>query len=192
MPTAEGAASQSHRAEARTAASFVSLPPQFKLVWISTRNPMAASDLLTPAPFGRYMLHHVADRMTALYDEFTKAHFAVLDVPLAAEMKYELRMLSMVNRILQAGPKLPSSFVPACDESPTVQLGCTDGIDCDQRRSNSGRHALVSLEMECQAATAPFTWEHRGGTTLVRATTCRLWIWSRVHEIYYSLMLRAR
>ena len=69
---------------------------------------MSASDLLTPAPFGRYMLHQVADRMTALYDEFTKAYFAVLDVPPAAEMKYELRVLSMVNRILQAGYLRPS------------------------------------------------------------------------------------
>ena len=105
MPSAEGAASESHRAEARTAASFIALPPRLKLVWISTRTSMAASDLLTPAPCGRYVLHHVADRMTALYDEFTKAHFAVLDVPPAAEMKYEFRVLSMVNQILQAGPK---------------------------------------------------------------------------------------
>ena len=67
---------------------------------------MAASELLTPAPYGRYLLHHVAERTTALYDEFSKAHITVLDVPPAAEMKYENRTLDIVNRIVQAGPKV--------------------------------------------------------------------------------------
>ena len=44
--------------------------------------------------------------MTALYDEFTQAHLAVLDIPPAAEAKYEFRMLSIVKRILQAGPRV--------------------------------------------------------------------------------------
>ena len=65
---------------------------------------MAASDLLTPASFGRYLLHHVAERMKALYDEFSQAHVAVLDVPPAAGMKYADRLLDNVNRIRQAGP----------------------------------------------------------------------------------------
>ena len=106
MPDAEDAAGESHRAEPRHAASYISMPPRHRLIWISPRTSMSASDLLTPAPFGRFLLHQVADRMTALYDEFTKAHLAVLDIPPAAEAKYELRMLSIVKRILQAGPKV--------------------------------------------------------------------------------------
>ena len=73
---------------------------------------MPASELLTPAPFGRYLLHHVTERMTALYDEFSRAHIAVLDVPPAAEMKYEHRMLNIVNRIIQAGPKVALIVIP--------------------------------------------------------------------------------
>ena len=106
MPDVEDAAGESHRAEPRLAASYVSMPPRHRLIWISPRTSMSASDLLRPAPFGRFLLHQVADRMTALYDEFTQAHLAVLEIPPAAEAKYEFRMLSIVKRILQAGPKV--------------------------------------------------------------------------------------
>ena len=71
---------------------------------------MAASNMLMPAPFGRYLLHHVAERTKALYDEFSQAHVAVLDVPPAAEMKYEDRLLDIVNRIRKQDQKLQLSF----------------------------------------------------------------------------------
>ena len=106
MPDAEDAAGESHRAEPRHAASYVSMPPRHKLIWVSPRTSMSASDLLRPAPFGRFLLHQVADRMTSLYDEFTQAHLAVLEIPPAAEVRYELRMLSIVKRILHAGPRV--------------------------------------------------------------------------------------
>ena len=167
---------ESHRAEPRLAASYVSMPPRHRLIWISPRTSMSASDLLTPAPFGRFLLHQVADRMTALYDEFTQAHLAVLDIPPAAESKYELRMLSITNGYYKLDRRSLSLFVRTCDESQIVPRGCIDGTDCEQRLSDSGRHVLVSLEMEFQVVTAPFTWEHRGGTTRFLVATCRLWI----------------
>ena len=78
---------------------------------------MAASDMLTPAPAGRYLLHHVAERVKALYDELSQAHVVVLDVPPAAEMKYEDRLFDNVNRIRQAGPQV--GYLGVQVESPT-------------------------------------------------------------------------
>ena len=53
---------------------------------------------------GRYLLHNVVGQMTALYDEFAKAHVVALDVPPIAEARYEHRLLDVVTRIRQAGP----------------------------------------------------------------------------------------
>ena len=52
-----------------------------RTIWIYTQTTMAAADLFSLAPTGRYLLHSVVGQMTALYDKFSKAHAAVLDVP---------------------------------------------------------------------------------------------------------------
>ena len=97
---------------------------------------MTASELLTPAPFGKYLLHHVTEQMTALYDEFSKAHTAVLYVPPAAEMKYEDRMLDIAKRIRQAGPDVAIIVRPNMNRQSdratwvgmTWVVGCCAGV----------------------------------------------------------------
>ena len=59
----------------------MTLPKNLRAIWISTQKAMAAADLFTPAPMGRYLLHNVVGQMTALYDEFSKAHVVLSDVP---------------------------------------------------------------------------------------------------------------
>ena len=65
--------------------SYVALPKSLRMIWVSTQKAMAAADLITPAPTGRYLLHNAVGQMTAIYDEFATAHVVVLDVPPAAE-----------------------------------------------------------------------------------------------------------
>ena len=90
--------------KART--SYLTLSRHLSVIWVSTRRALDVADTetLKPAVLGRYLLHDVVGQMTALYDEFTHAQIAVLEVPPAAAPSYESRLLDVITRIRSAGP----------------------------------------------------------------------------------------
>ena len=121
------------------------LPHDFAAVWVSTRRALPAADALAANVLERYVLHDVMGRLTALYQEFSQAHVAVLEVPPSVSPSYEHKLLDVISRIKAAGPEVAVIVQPSMRRRSDKSLWV--------HKWNQLRHAPFRFRRTCSCQT---------------------------------------